>query len=314
MKKTILIVVLLVCSLMTGTSVAREDGSDANNVVIVLDASGSMNEFMKGTSLKKMTAAKDALARVMEQIPENTNVGLLVFGAINLKSDWAYPLGPVDQVKLEQAIRRPIPNGSTPLGVYIKKGADRLLKQRASQFGYGTYRLLIVTDGEAQDQDLVRKYVPEVISRGITMDVIGVDMRKEHTLATRVHTYRRADDPESLARALVEVFAEVGGSGMDTTVESAFDEIAGIPDETAKAMLKALASSGNQPIGNVRADMKEHAPVPAQHPQKNTAVPSNPPTRSDDGEFISWVVYIFSGIVVVMVIINRARRRRNRRR
>ncbi|MDO9262700.1 MAG: VWA domain-containing protein [Desulfosalsimonadaceae bacterium] len=260
MKKSTMVVVLLMFALMVGASAAQEIGDDANNVLIVLDASGSMDDMMQGTSLQKMAAAKNALIRVLEQIPENTNVGLLVFSSSNLRNDWVYPLGSLDKVKLEEAIRLPMPQGRTPLGAYIKKGADRLLKQRESQFGYGTYRLLIVTDGEAQDQDLVNQFVPEVIARGITMDVIGVDMRKEHTLATRVHSYRRADNPESLARALIEVFAEVGGTGNDAAGENAFDEIAAIPEETAKAMLKAISSSGNQPIGETRTDLDEQSP------------------------------------------------------
>ena len=174
---------------------------DYNNVVIVLDASGSMKEKMRGTSMKKMDAAKVALQEVLKQVPMDTHLGLLVFSSSNLADDWVYPLGPRDDVMLRKAISLPQAGGRTPLGAYIKKGADRLLDERGRQHGYGSYRLLIVTDGEAQDRNLVDRYVPEVIGRGITIDVIGVDMKTTHTLATRVHSYRSADDPASLKKA-----------------------------------------------------------------------------------------------------------------
>ena len=310
MKNAVLILMLPVFVLLLGATPSRGISTDANNVVIVLDSSGSMNAMMKGASIQKMAAAKNALIRVMEQIPENTNVGLLVFGSSNLKNDWVYPLGPLDKVTLEEAINRPRPQGETPLGEYIKKGADRLLKQREAQFGYGTYRLLIVTDGEAQDQKLVNRYAPEVIARGITMDVIGVDMQKQHTLATRVHSYRRADDPESLALALIDVFAEVGGSGKDTAGDDAFAEISGIPDATAKAMLKALASSGNQPIGSVRMDVSDPHPPSHAAPQKKAVVKSFPAPQKDNGGISGWAIYVIAAIVAAMIIGNKLRRRR----
>jgi hypothetical protein len=148
-----------------------------------------------------------------------------------------------------QAIDRPMPGRGTPLGAYIKKGADRLLEARAKQFGYGTFRLLVVTDGEAEDQNLVDRYTPEVIARGITVDVIGVAMNERHTLATRVHSYRSANDPDSLKRAVAEVFGEIGGRGNDTVTAETFAEIQPIPAEAAQAMIQALSSSGNHPIG-----------------------------------------------------------------
>src|SRR5262245_20756728 len=149
-------------------------------VVIVLDASGSMKQGLSGTGTDKMTAAKAALKEVLQKVPQSTHVGLLVFSAANVRSDWIYPLGPRNDSELMKAIDLPVPNSGTPLGDYIQKGADRLLEERAKQFGYGTYRLLIVTDGEAQDQPLVDRYTPELISRGITVDVIGVGTKTTH--------------------------------------------------------------------------------------------------------------------------------------
>ena len=219
-----------------------------DNVVIVLDASGSMNGRMGSTS--KMNAARTSLKVVLKSLPASTHVGLLVFGASNLSNDWVYPLGPRDDATLVAAVDEPVAAGGTPLGEYIKRGADRLLEERSKQFGYGSYRLLVVTDGEAGDPNLVDQYAPDIMGRGIVVDVIGVGMKGDHTLAKRVHSYRRADDSESLKRAVAEVFAEVSDTGdAGGAVSEAFAVIDPLPIEVAGAMINALGSSGNHPIG-----------------------------------------------------------------
>jgi len=275
-----------------------ETTGDYNNVLIVLDASGSMDGTLKGTSIKKMDAAKDALRQVLQQVPADTQIGLLVFSGRNIKSDLLYPLGPRDDERLMQAISLPQPGGGTPLGAYIKTGADLLLRQRAKQRGYGTYRLLIVTDGEAGDKPLVQQYVPEVIARGITMDVIGVDMETTHTLATKAHSYRTANDPESLMRAVSEVFAEVSQAGADDTAsEEAFALLDPIPAEMADAMIKALSSSGNEPIGQPRAAVAEQETIPQGHRQ---ASPPPVPKRIRTSEGIRTVFIVVAAIALIM--------------
>ncbi|MBW1873530.1 MAG: VWA domain-containing protein, partial [Deltaproteobacteria bacterium] len=252
MKKTTpgarsFVALILLGMLAVSSSAVASDG-DKNNVVIVLDASGSMGETMRGTGIRKIDAAKKALKEVIKLVPPDTQIGILVFSASNLSNDWVYPLGPRNDAKLMRAIDKPQPGGRTPLGQYTKLGADALLAQREKQYGYGSYRLLIVTDGEAGDPELVDKYVPESMARGIIIDAIGVDMRSDHTLATKVSSYRRANDPKALKTAVAEVFAEVADSGSNATSQEAFDQLASIPDEMAAGMLKALSASGNHPI------------------------------------------------------------------
>ncbi len=247
----------------------------ADNVIIVLDGSGSMSRPLPGSNMDKMTAAKVALKEVLKSVPQETRIGLLVFSANGVDSDWVYPLGPRDDARLIQAIDRPIPNNGTPLGAYIKKGADRLLEERAKQFGYGTFRLLVVTDGEATDGQLTERYTPEVIARGITVDVIGVAMSQRHTLATKVHSYRSATDPASLKRAIAEVFGEIGGRGNDVTDSEAFAELKSIPSEIAMTMIQALSSSGNYPIGERPRPSPGVATPPS--PQSSVAPPVSSP-------------------------------------
>lgn len=227
----------------------RQSAESHDHVVIVLDASGSMMQRMRGTRIKKMDAAKKALRAVLSHVDQQTRIGLLVFSSRNLKDHWAYPLGRRDESRLIRAIEKPIASRGTPLGEYIKIGADRLLKARQSQYGYGTYRLLIVTDGEANDPELVDRYTPEVLSRGINVDVIGVDMKRDHTLAKMAHSYRRANDPASLEQAIREVFAELSNDSGGFSMEEAFELLAPFPTEAATAAIEALSNPANHPIG-----------------------------------------------------------------
>src|SRR5688572_27143008 len=66
----------------------------ADNVVIVLDSSGSMSKPLPGAGTDKMSAAKAALKQVLSTVPRETRIGLLVFSARGITDDWIYPLGP----------------------------------------------------------------------------------------------------------------------------------------------------------------------------------------------------------------------------
>ena len=295
-----------------------------DNVVILLDASGSMEETLAGTRTRKMDAAKTALKTVLAQVPANTHIGLLVFSSSNVKDHWVYPLGPREDAALTRAIELPDPAGNTPLGRYLKLAGDRLLEERARQFGYGTYRLLVVTDGEAQDQNLVDRFAPEIMARGLTLDVIGVGMKQDHTLARKSHSYRRANDPASLQRAVAEVLAEVSRPRSDAAGAEAFELLAPIPTEVAAAAIQALSTSGNDPIGTRPAERRRTATGPG--PSPSATAPSAPPSATTPaappppaatvpspapppastggiGGFIRWIVATLAGSVFFLVVL-----------
>ncbi len=296
-----------------------------NNIVVLLDTSGSMGQLMRDSGLTRMEAAKRALRQVLEQVPESTNVGLLMFSP-RPSNAWAYPLGPANKQELLQAVQRPRPYGGTPLGAYLKVAADRLLQQRAAQKGYGTYRLLIVSDGEATDGYLLGSYLPDVLARGITIDVIGVDMLEDHALATQVHSYRRAGSAQQLDEAVQKVFAEVGAQGDDTSSQADFDLIAPLPEDTARVMLTALASSGNQPIGTridgdrvVSTTSAGSLPPPSSWPQPQPgsapAMPSSSPSgssHSSRGFSFPWVIVVAMVIAIIFGYMNHENKVRRR--
>jgi hypothetical protein len=263
-----------------------------DNVVVVVDASGSMGAPMGGST--RMSVAKNALKQVLDQIPDTTHVGILVFP----RGDWVYPLGPRKESMLAGAIDSIQSGGGTPLGDYMKRGADALLEARKKQFGYGTYRLLVVTDGEAGDARHVEAYTPDIISRGITIDCIGVEMASRHTLATKVHSYRNANDPESLKQAISEVFAEVASGDAGPGGENAFELITDLPEATASAMLQSLSTSGNQPIGEGPVMRSVESPSPSPAPSYSGGTTSS---QSTSGEEDNPLVFLFAALCVLGV-------------
>lgn len=282
---------------------AADPGVYSDNIVVVLDASGSMGAPFSGARETKMSAAKSALKQVLLQAPATAQIGVLVFSAKNTSSDWVYPLGPRDDARLRAAISLPEAGMSTPLGKYMKLGADCLLRQREKQFGYGSYRLLIVTDGQADDLATMESNTREILARGICIDVIGVDMADEHLLARSVHAYRRADDPASLTRAVRETFAEISNTGRDTAGADDFALLAGLPFDMAMPVLQALSESGNQPIGE-RATPRVH-----NKPVVLTSVQQSPPTQpsvqktcAKPRHRLPWVPIVIFAIVTSVVL------------
>ena len=324
MKKILLSLslVLVFSGLLPSKSFGQDSYTD--NVVVVLDASGSMDSVMKDSKneVKKMDAAKSALWQVMKNLPKTTNVGVVVFSAKNLSegSVWVYPLGAKDDDKLKAAIDKPVPGDNTPLASYIKMAADRLLEARSKQHDYGTYRLLVVTDGEANDElpsvvsllekwkeehskdkglDNVSLVVKDVLSRGLRVDVIGVAMSSTHTLATKVHSYRSANSPEQLLKAVREVFAESLSKGGDATEDQKmYDEVGGLANEVGLAMTVAATKMPNHPI-------LEAAPAgPAKEVEKTSDAEQKKVAenkKADESNIGCWIAGFIVLIVVVVI-------------
>ena len=196
-----------------------------------------------------MEAAKSAIAAVLKQFKRDTKLGVLLLNGSLSKEHWVIPLEPLSVETSTRSVKALRADGGTPLGDRIREGADALLKMREKQI-FGNYRLLIVTDGEANDARLLAAYLPDVLSRGIIVDAIGVDMKQDHSLATQVHSYRRADDQAALQKAVQEVFAERDDSASGNSADD-FSLLEAIDSGTAKEVINLLAKPNNSAIVGV---------------------------------------------------------------
>jgi uncharacterized protein YegL len=219
------------------------------NVVIVLDASGSMDRSMPSGE-NKMVVAKQVLKSVLADILQtgSLQIGIVVFG--NVRDEWVYSFGPPTPALLS-SIDSIEASGGTPLGTFMKKGADVLLEQREKQKGYGISRLLIITDGETEGSETkkMNKYMDDILTRGIEVDVIGVAMANDHSLKTKVGSdhYFRANDAKSFASSVKTVFAEVNAKD-GRNLDEDFALLDFFQTEQVPKVINALSPS-NHPIG-----------------------------------------------------------------
>jgi uncharacterized protein YegL len=299
----------------------------SDHVVIVLDDSGSMNEGMQGTRVRKMEAAKRALAKVIQQISENTNVGVLLLNGARSSNHWLVELGPLNRQNAIARVNSIQANGGTPLGEAMRIAADELLRVRGKMV-YGTYRLIIVTDGEATDRASLDRYLPDILSRGLIVDAIGVNMQSDHSLATQVHSYRRADDEAALSNAIVEILAEnsdrdAGASDADFELLNALNEV------NAGEILKALATPNNDEVtGFLQTNPYPRNPYPSTGGTLGAAptIPpkmpnnTNSPNNNNSGEsgfitqvfgtFCTCMLPILIAIMIFITIVSRGNRKR----
>ncbi|ADC51596.1 hypothetical protein BpOF4_17775 [Alkalihalophilus pseudofirmus OF4] len=118
------------------------------NVEILLDASGSMRDEVDGVD--KMTLAREAIQGFVEELPDQANVALRVYGHVGESPekscegiDRVYDLQPYDESSFQDAIDGVMANGWTPLAKAIEVTSDDY--RNASKDA--TNMVLVVSDG-----------------------------------------------------------------------------------------------------------------------------------------------------------------------
>jgi len=200
--------------------------STTSNFYFAFDMSGSMNEKCSGK--RKIDGAKEAVARFMKNIPDDVNIGLMIFGT---RSGDGYaetlPIGSGNKDEFLKIIESLQPEGQTPLGEALLASVDMITEQYKKQLGYGTYRIIIITDGEQTGIDL--KQPCNYLARHgfIGLYSIGLCMKSSHTLKKYSLSYRDANNYEELEQALVDATAE-----SEVFDANLFDENLYKPDST----------------------------------------------------------------------------------
>lgn len=184
--------------------------STQRNFYFLFDGSGSMDENCSGQ--RKIDGAKSAIAQFLKKVPNDANIGLSVFGVYSAPDQVQeiVPLAANNRDIFQMSIFNVEPDGGTPLSAATKGGIDKLVEQYKKQLGYGEYRLIIVTDGLAHDEDLFKKTLIE--SRKypfIAIYGIGLCMDGEHVLKKYSYSYTDASNYDELGKALEETLAEL---------------------------------------------------------------------------------------------------------
>jgi Ca-activated chloride channel family protein len=192
--------------------------STASNFYFLFDMSGSMDENCSGK--RKIDGAKEAIARFLKNIPDDVNIGLMIFGTREGEGyDETLPIGSGNKDEFLKIINSLQPSGKTPLGEALLASVDKIVEQYKKQLGYGTYRIIIITDGEQTGIDLKQPCNYLAQHGFIGLYSIGLCMRSSHTLKKYSLSYRDANNYEELEQALVQATAE-----SDVFDASLFDE------------------------------------------------------------------------------------------
>ncbi len=151
--------------------------TEQTKVVLVLDASASMNE-PDPSGVTKLEAAKTALIGALGSLPEGADVGLRVYGATVdgpgrtpaecADSQLVHPIEPLDEQGLTAAIRSFDAVGETPIAYSLQEAAKDLGAD-------GKRHIILVSDGEERCVPDPCVAVQDIIDAGIgvQIDTVG---------------------------------------------------------------------------------------------------------------------------------------------
>lgn len=153
--------------------------ADAEKIMLVLDASGSMARRDQA-GRTSMEAAQEATADALETVPTSTLVGLRVFGsrvdghgrptsAACRDTRVVQPLAPLDRRRMTTAVFSFDPLGETPIARSIDAAVDDLGRS-------GRRAILLVTDGEESCAPDPCRAVADARAAGVDVrvDIVGL--------------------------------------------------------------------------------------------------------------------------------------------
>lgn len=180
------------------------------NFYFIMDGSGSMREPTTRDCggdqrfIDKISGARWAIKKFLENVPEEMNIGLYIFDRDGRRE--VVPLGKTNRDAFLKAVDNIDAGGGTPLARAIHYGTDQLVAQYKKQLGYGEFRLVVVTDGIANNIPDAALYAAKY---GIPIYTIGLCVEENHPLRQFSVSYRAADSFADLSKGLSETLAEL---------------------------------------------------------------------------------------------------------
>ncbi|MEL6170833.1 MAG: vWA domain-containing protein [Pseudomonadota bacterium] len=195
-------------------SVEAQPDPNRRITAIVLDDSGSMGPDIKPAK----QAVIDALGAMAET--DRVSVVALNYGTV-------LPFTSVEQARIDlpQALRAIKSDGSTPLTAAIQN-AQALLEEEASVVrGFGTFRLIVTTDGVADVPEALDQAVASIAEMTpVQMTTIGIGISGDHVLRrSDLGSFVDVENVDALQAALEAAVAE----NTDFTAITDFDNSGG---------------------------------------------------------------------------------------
>jgi Mg-chelatase subunit ChlD len=198
---------------------------------LILDASGSMKRKLGGRMM--IDIAKDAMAQIIEGLPDDLQVALRVYGHRIREgqrgdcqdSELVFPFAKLDKARLRDRVRAIRALGTTPIA-YSLQQVER---------DFGTARgekiLILVTDGKEECKGNPTAVVSELLAKGIQvrLNVVGFALGDEAT-----------------KREMQQIAERTGGHFFDakdaTALRGAIEQALGVPYDVLDAAGSRIAS------------------------------------------------------------------------
>lgn len=183
----------------------------SSNFYFVFDVSGSMNDKCSGST--KIKGAKKALLSFIEKVPADANIGLLLFGVGNghdVKEVLSLAPYNINKDEFIRIINKLSCNGSTPLARATTAATKKLIAQYKKQLTYGEYRMIIVSDGDANDNGNYKDALTYAAKYPfISIYGISLCMGGNNILADYAVSFADASNYSELEKALEQSVAEL---------------------------------------------------------------------------------------------------------
>lgn len=181
---------------------ASVEGADTGPIMLILDASGSMVRDTT-TGRTRMDDARDAMSAAIDMLPDDAEVGLLVFGTGTGNSDaeraqgcqdvkTVHELGALDRPAMQTSVKGVKASGFTPLGPSLRMAADMLPAS-------GPATIVLVSDGV------------DTCSPPPACEVAS-ELRS-HNPGLTIHAVGFAIDDDEQAQQQLQCVGRVGGGG-----------------------------------------------------------------------------------------------------
>ncbi len=206
--------VLWLSTVFAGPARAQDEVPEPFDLILILDASGSMWAQVPVQNYSRFADAQRVLGELFGKLPGEMDVGLVVYGHRRRGDcqdiETVVPLGPFDRVALQQAVDALSPLGKTPLTTATEQALD-ILRQRDEPA-----IVVLLTDGvESCGGDLAAS-VRAARAEGLEffLEIVGFYVADEdaeqlrQAAAAGCGRYLGAGDTEALAAALEQVALE----------------------------------------------------------------------------------------------------------
>lgn len=204
-----IVTLALPLGLATPANAAPDDDEQDARLIMVMDASGSMEDVTSDGSTR-IVAAREAMHTALGAVDDDREVGMSVFGGQGgslpeacTDSQVVVPIGSGNRAELSAAIDAYAPRGHTPIGYALQQAGEEL-------GGSGQRSILLVSDGVANCDPDPCEVAADLVAGGIdlTINVVGLgvddDARNQLRCISEAGngTYLDANDTESLTAAL----------------------------------------------------------------------------------------------------------------